>query len=366
MVLERNPFTPSFGQVPLYMAGRDILIDDILRALENGVGDPNLSTIFVGARGTGKTALLSLISDEATSRGWISVNVSAIPGMLDDIVQRTLEAASEFLDKEGDARIKGVSVGNVFGVEWEHRSKPAGNWRTQMNSLFKQLEAYDIGLLLTIDEVRIDFDEMVQLASTYQHFIREGKKVALMMAGLPHNVSALLSNESVSFLRRAQCHHFGKIEDFEIEEAFRNTVNNSGRTIDDEAVNLAVERIGGFPYMMQLVGYRMWAANPLNKNITVQDARVGVDRASRELKARVLEATFRELSDGDVRFLRAMLPDEEESVLADIAARMGVKTNYAAQYRMRLLEQGIIGERGRGVVGFDIPLFREFLQEKFD
>lgn len=42
---------------------------------------------------------------------------------------------------------------------------------------------------------------------------------------------------------------------------------------------------------------------------------------------------------------------------------MGVASNYASQYK-RLLEDGVIGERGRGLVGFDIPAFREFLNEK--
>lgn len=43
---------------------------------------------------------------------------------------------------------------------------------------------------------------------------------------------------------------------------------------------------------------------------------------------------------------------------------MGVASNYASQYKRRLLEDGVIGERGRGLVGFDIPAFREFLNEK--
>ena len=41
---------------------------------------------------------------------------------------------------------------------------------------------------------------------------------------------------------------------------------------------------------------------------------------------------------------------------------MGVASNYASQYKRRLL--GVIGERGRGLVGFDIPAFKEFLSEK--
>lgn len=44
-------------------------------------------------------------------------------------------------------------------------------------------------MLFTVDEVDPTLDEMVQLAAFYQHFVREGRKVALLMAGLPHNIS---------------------------------------------------------------------------------------------------------------------------------------------------------------------------------
>lgn len=54
MATFNNPFTPTFGIVPPYMAGRTYVIEDIVRALDRGPGDPNLATIFIGARGTGK------------------------------------------------------------------------------------------------------------------------------------------------------------------------------------------------------------------------------------------------------------------------------------------------------------------------
>ena len=51
-------------------------------------------------------------------------------------------------------------------------------------------------MLFTVDEVDPTLDEMVQLAAFYQHFVREGRKVALLMAGLPHNISSLLNNKT--------------------------------------------------------------------------------------------------------------------------------------------------------------------------
>lgn len=357
----KNPFTPSFGHVPPVMAGRERLIRTMLQALENGPGDPNLSTILVGARGTGKTALLTRLSEEAENVGWISANVSALPGMLDDILVRAQRASAHIIDAAEGARLKSVNIAPLGGIAWEPGGKPAENWRSKLETLIMLLEEQGTGLLITVDEVKSNLDEMVQLAAVYQHFVREQRRVALVMAGLPSMVSELVSNESISFLRRARRHHFGRIPNVEIGEALGLTIRQAGRTIDPKALDLAIDAIDGFPYMMQLVGYEAWLQNPDAKEISYEDVRLGAALADREMQDHVLDATLRDLSRKDVEFLMAMAEDEGDSRLADIAARMNVKSNYASQYKRRLIEQGVIGERGRGEVGFDIPGFREFL-----
>lgn len=327
MEYSKNPFTPTFGSVPPFLAGREHILRDINRGFINGPGDPNLSTIFTGARGTGKTALLSLLSETALEHDWIAANVSAMPGMLEDIIERTKEAADSYLSQP-HARINGVQIGPV-GIDWTYAQEAQGNWRTRMNGIFKQLEKHDIGLLITIDEVTVDLEEMLQFASVYQHFVREGKKVALLMAGLPYKVSALLRNDSVSFLRRSQYHQLGRITDVEIANAFRKTVEAGGRSITPEALEDAVKAVDGFPYMMQLVGYRTWDVSENSPQISTSDVQQGSLLARMELRDRILETTYRELSDKDIEFLLAMLPDSGPSRVSEIAKRMGVASNYA-------------------------------------
>lgn len=46
------------------------------------------------------------------------------------------------------------------------------------------------------------------------------------------------------------------------------------------------------------------------------------------------------------------------------AVRMNKSSGYVNIYKRRMLALGIIGERRRGVVGFDLPGFREFLIQK--
>lgn len=285
-----------------------------------------------------------------------------MPGMLEDIIERTEEAADSYLSQP-HVRINGVQIGSV-GLDWTYAQKAQSNWRTRMNGIFKQLEKHDIGLLITIDEVTVDLEEMLQFASVYQHFVREGKKVALLMAGLPYKVSALLRNDFVSFLRRSQYHQLGRITDVEIANAFRKTVEAGGRSITPEALEDAVKAVDGFPYMMQLVGYRTWDVSESSPQFSTSDVQQGSLLARMELRDRILKTTYRELSDKDIEFLLAMLPDSGPSRVSEIAKRMGVASNYASQYKRRLLEDGVIGERGRGLVGFDIPAFREFLNEK--
>ena len=80
----------------------------------------------------------------------------------------------------------------------------------------------------------------------------------------------------------------------------------------------------------------------------------------------ILETTYQELSDMDIAFMEAMLPDEGSSSTAEIARRMGKSSAYASQYRRRLLEEGVIGMSGRGKASFELPGWRAFIEEKLE
>lgn len=68
-------------------------------------------------------------------------------------------------------------------------------------------------------------------------------------------------------------------------------------------------------------------------------------------------------ADVDRTYLLAMAQDAGPSRTRDIAERMHVTTDYAAQYRRRLIRDGIIDAAGHGVVRFAIPYMAEHLRE---
>lgn len=366
MLSQQNPFTPSFGKVPAVLAGRDALIQEMEQALVNGGGDPNLCSLFSGPRGVGKTVLLSYLASRSGGLGWISANVTARPGMLEDIIERATEAADEFVERKSRARLSSVNIPALFGASWEYLDPESGNWRTRMNKLLNTLSEHDIGLLITIDEIDPDLSELIDFAAVYQHFVREDRKVALFMAGLPGNVSSLLSDKSVSFLRRAAQHQLGRIPDHDVRDGLRATIEDSGKRAEEGALDILVDAIDGFAYMMQLVGFRTWNIAGETETIDEKAAERGVSLASGDFINGVVKKTCQELSDGDIAFLEAMLDDEgQPSAMGDIASRMGKTANYVRVYRTRLLEQGVISVPKRGYVQFDMPMLYGYLQGSF-
>ena len=139
-----------------------------------------------------------------------------------------------------------------------------------------------------------------------------------------------------------------------------------GRTVLEGDLHFAAQCSGGYPYLMQLIGFRMWAMSPKAENISRQDVEDGVRLARSDFERQVLQATYQDFSAGGVRFLEAMLPDAGASRLSVVAERMGVRSNYVSSYKTRLLEQGVIGERGRGRIGFELPYLRECVTKMRD
>lgn len=359
-----NPFTPVFGRIPPLMAGRELLISDFNKAFISAGSNPNLSSIFVGARGTGKTALLTYLAKNAEANGWIAVSTSAKPGMLKEIYEQSVENGAHLIENRPKRKLKSLSIGQLVGAEWENEDDSQYSWRLQMSHLLDRLKDTDTGLLITVDEVDPSVDEMIELSSVYQHFVREERKVGLLLAGLPSKISSLVSSDSISFLRRARTHKLKRVADAEIEVALTTTLSEGDRALSSDALKEAVQAIDGFPYLLQLVGFYLWEGAGPGKTIEKDDAMMAIKRAQEDFIHGVLDSTYRELSAGDLLFLTAMLEDPGPSLVKDITERTGKSSSSTRVYKKRLLEAGIIEEERHGEVRFELPMFKEYLREK--
>jgi AAA ATPase domain len=364
----RNPFKPTFGISPPLLVGRNELIQDFSDALNDGPGAPARATIYTGARGTGKTVMLNAVQEQARSYGWLVIAETATPGLLQRLTTEHLpQLLTEQDPKATSRRLSGITVpGGLGGASWQttdlHKVVPG--LRSQITDLCEMLASGETGLVITVDELhRGLFDELAQLCTVVQHAFREELELMLVGAGLPAAVSDLLSEGVLTFLRRAERHDLGRVSDEDVALAIERPIANAGRKITAEALQLCVAGTAGYPFLIQLVGYRTWHQHPQRATITADDAQAGVEEARRRLGSLVHDPAFQACSDVDKTFLLAMARDDGPSKISDIAKRLGVKPDYANVYRVRLIENQLIESAGRGRINFALPGLREYLRE---
>jgi hypothetical protein len=363
-----NPFRPSFGTSPPLLVGRDQVLLAFGDALDAGPGAPGRATLYTGARGVGKTVMLNEAETEAKARGWVVVSETASRDLIDRLVTEGLPDLArqlEFPDLE--RRITGVSLpmslgGVAFGVEPINRA--AAGLRTQLNALTEHLGSRGTGLLITVDELHTVAQDAIRiLGAVIQHGFREERPIAFAGAGLPSTVDVLLSDDVLTFLRRADRHHLGAVDDADVADGIRRPIEASGRWIEDDALAEAVAGTGGYPFLIQLVGYWIWRSNEAADTIDLTQVAEGSSAARRRMGSLIHEPALYDLSVVDRTFLAAMATDDGPSRMADIAARLESGTNYASQYRLRLIAAGMIQPAGHGYVEFAVPYLRDYLRD---
>lgn len=316
-MVDPSPFTPAAGATPPRLVGRADTLELFSEGLDGGLGAHGSITAVTGMCGVGKTALLSEYGVLAKGRGWAVVHETATDGLAD----RVNDALSPHDDADGS------------------------------------------GLLITIDDVHeAAAEDLRALASRLQDVLSGRPNAGLVLAGLPSSVDGLLHDDALKFLRRADPVELGSVPLLEVREAFRATIEQHGRTIDDDALDVAVEATAGYPAMIQLVGYHAWAEAG-DGQIGVDAVLAGIPAARAQFDSTVLARTVADLSDVDRGFLAMMACDDGPSEVSALASRLGEDAHYIGVYRRRLIEARVIEPVSSGQVGFTIPYLREYLRE---
>ncbi|MFT3971324.1 MAG: ATP-binding protein [Micropruina sp.] len=364
-VAGKNPFKPTAGANPPQLVGRAALIDEFAESIENGPGAPGRLTIFSGPRGVGKTVMLNAVAEQVQAdHQWQVINETATPGFLG----RLSRSAGRLLDPAPSRRhVTNVIlpvIGGGIGLSSPAEEPVIADARQVISLLLDQCATHGTGVLITLDEVHTTGrQELGQFAAVVQHLIREDREVAVALAGLPAAVNELLNDELTTFLRRADRHDLGDVPLDEAATSFEATIADNGRTIEPDALDLIARATGGYPFMIQLVGYHVWrkASGDL---ITTSAAIAGIEQARTRLGSLVHAPALRDLSEVDRAFLRAMSHDDGSSRTADVARRMGKGVRYVSVYRARLIAAGLIAPASYGAVDFALPYLREYLREQ--
>ena len=356
-----NPFNPNFGKVPQLFLDRNQIVNEYISELDSNLDSPLQTSVIYGVRGSGKTSLLTDISNQLCEKGhWIVIdlttNQNLIPTLTYSLYQ---EATSKFQQLIG--KLKGFKVSG-FEFQLQNDVPQSIQYQMMLKQILKQLAEKHIKVLVTLDEVKAT-KEVREFASLYQLLIRENLPIALIMTGLPENISELQNNSVLTFLLRSNRIELSPLSHEAIIKAFAEKFNDGNRKATPSILHRLTLLTRGYAYAFQLLGYLVW------KNGTEGDVIDDqlIDRLLPEyqlaLSRNAYTKIYQDLSYQDREFVRAMANSADDKVkMKYIGEQMEKPSNYIANYRQRLLDSQLIRVAGYGYVSFTLPLFKDFVQ----
>ncbi len=362
-----NPFAPTFGTAPPVLAGRDNILAEIADAWATGPTHPGYTTLLIGRRGSGKTVVLEALRGLGHHRGWLSISeAAATPNLLNRLAHR----AGEHLNRHaGELRpeigrdLAAAGVG--LGPDYDPGADLSRRLANVLTGLTAHLQASGTGLLVTVDELQGgDANELRTLGIVVQDVTRIAQlPMAFVGAGLPALEDTLLADTSITFLQRCARYEVGFLDLHAAWTALAEPVRQRGGRMTPEAVEHAVAMSQGYPFLVQLVGFHAWeAASDPMEVVTLEDAIAGAETAHRRVGRLVIAPMWRGLSEGSQRFLAAMALDDGMSRTTDIAARLGVSSEYVGVYRSRLIKSGMVAPAGHGRLDFALSAARQWIR----
>lgn len=363
-----NPFRPTFGTPPHTLAGRSEVLRRIAGVFTPRVGDPDATMVITGHRGTGKTVLLNRAVQMAHAQKWAAVSISAADG---PVARALIEAvtASTTTNRRRGTRLTGAQALG-FGLSWSppaHTDNPS--LRYILTDLTEQTAKSGTGLLIALDEMQhLKVDKAREFASALQHVIRnEGRPAVFIGAGLTVIEGTILADAGMTFFGRCARAPIGLLSDDYARQAICQPLEDSGSSIDEEALDAVINAAHGYPFMLQQVGYHMWeTVSNLSSGITLDTAQAGIALAQDAMENQVLRPDWARLGAIERQALTAMSRDAGPTQTASLRSRLDMSSSKWGVYRKRLLDAGVIVAPQRGQIDFAHEPMREFVRKQTD
>ncbi len=382
----RNPFAPGAGSPPPELAGRDEIIEGASIAIQRILlGRHEQSQILLGLRGTGKTVLLNRIENLALENHYLTAFIEAPEdkvlaellypkvfhvlrklSLVDGAKAKTHEAMRAL---RSFASVFKITVGDVsLSVDPESGIADSGILEYDLSDLFVRVgeaaAAAGKGWALLLDEVQyLSSKDLSALIVALHRASQKQLPVIFFGAGLPQ--IAGLTGDAKSYAERLfKFPPVGALGRKAASEAIEQPIIGEGESINQDALEMIVERTRGYPYFLQEWGYQAWLVAEAAP-ITMHDVE---DASARALK-RLDEGFFR------VRYDR-LTPKEKEYVIAmaqlgnspyrssDVAEALGESIQTLGTRRAKIIRKGMIYSPGHGDIDFTVPMFGDFLNRQ--
>lgn len=346
---KENPFTLSFGQLPVNYISRNnqsqIIIDNFKMQTPT-----NSAWIISGVRGSGKTVMLTEIAHTLRDEPhWHVIDLNPNLDMLSSLNSKIHQikgyrkkySLSSATVSTGFANISAKSETGFIENE------------TAIEICLKEMEQKGERLLITVDEVSNN-QLMRAFAHSFQSFKREGYPIFLLMTGLFQNINSLADSANMTFLHRTPRMILEPLSLSAVRDSYMMVLG----VPNNKAIDMA-KLTCGYPYAYQILGYLFY-------NAKSQDLSQLIPDYDQNLRMYVYEKLWSEFSPNE-KTLLAGLADLNGSVQTEqlrAVTGMGIKT--ISVYKDRLKRQGIIQFPSHGQVSFVLPRFSEFVKDMME
>ena len=383
-----NPYTPNAGAEPQAVVGRDDQLEsfDLLLARIEA-GRTEQSMIITGLRGVGKTVLLGQFRTKALARDWIVVELEVSKNdeteFRRDIGTRLRTALFQLSPKAKwtDRIHHAAAVLKSFSVSVD----AAGTWSAGLDVEAAEgfadhdnlaLDLTDVllaigeaaaerkrGVVLLFDEVQfLSKQQLEALIEALHKMVQRKLPITMVGAGLPQ--IAELAGDAKSYAERLfKFPAIGVLLPDDAGEALARPAMDEGVAYTPEALDVAVEITGGYPYFLQELGYAVWtvAEGPTIIRDDVIAAAPGYEAKLDESFFRVRLDRATELQRAYLRAMAQLGPGPQKaSVVAEIMGPERSSENLAPT-RAELINMGLLYTPEHGYAAFTVPHFDRFI-----
>lgn len=397
MAIAPNPFRPSAGHVPPYLAGREAEVAAFEDFLKQDVILKNV--ILTGLRGVGKTVLMEdKYKPLAQKAGWAWVGSDFSEATFlgeEQFCTRLLADLSVFT-----SRLTLNAPSHTFGFEKpssaEHHldfeflatyfsAQPGlrvDKLKATLELIWRVMDQRGIhGVVFAYDEAQVvrdrdDKDEypLAMMLETFQSLQRKGARFMLLLTGLPTLFPKLVASRT--YAERM----------FSVQEISRLSAEASRKAIEiplqqeplsqwrftEEGVKRIIEVSDGYPYFIQFIckeTFDFLLLNPAEQTIPIE-------AILKKLDTDFFAGRWEGLSDRqrDLLFCIAQLPnaDTEFSINEVVASSRNIGEDIksftpgdVSQMVPRLIDKGLVFKNRFGKYSFAVPLFTRFIQRRF-
>lgn len=380
-----NPFAPGAGTPPPELAGRDELRETVRIALERTrLGRPTKSILMVGLRGVGKTVLLDRMRDDSEAVGIHTLRVEApesrsLPAILapqlrqallrlsrneqaKDLAQRALRGLAGFA-KALKFKYADIEVGLDF--EPEPGLADNGDLEHDLQALLEAAGAAaqkaETALVMFVDELQyVEEEELAALITALHRAAQRRLPVVLVGAGLPQLRGRM--GRAKSYAERLfDLPEIGPLPPVAARTAITKPAAAEGVEINDDALELIVQKTQGYPYFLQEWGKHAWDTASKSP-ITLHDVELASASAIAALDESFFRVRFDRLTPLEKRYLRAMAElGAGPHRSGDIAEQLKREVTALGPTRNQLIGKGMIWSPSHGDTAFTVPLFNEFM-----